>query len=63
MTKDEILIAIAVVILLFSAMIDWNVYSWLILIGIIVILIAWYSRKKDETEYHNIVLEIDLYLK
>ncbi|MFC1802737.1 hypothetical protein ACFL0D_02095 [Thermoproteota archaeon] len=49
MTKDEILTTVAVLILLFSAMIDWNVYSWLILVGITVILFAWYSRKEDET--------------
>ena len=47
MTKDEILTAIAIIILLFSAMIDWNVYSWLILVGIIVNLFAWYFRKKE----------------
>jgi len=51
MTKDEILTAIAVFILLFSAMIDWNVYSWLILVGIIVILFAWYFRKKDKLRF------------
>ena len=46
MTRDEILTAIAVLLLLFSAMIDWNVYSWPILVGIIVIVFAWYFRKK-----------------
>ncbi len=45
LTKDQIMIAISTVILLFTAMIDWNIYSWLILLEIIVILIAWYSRK------------------
>ena len=47
MTKDEILTAIAVIILLFSAMIDWNIYSGLILVGIVVFLFAWYFRKKQ----------------
>jgi len=26
-------------------MINWNIYSWLILIAIIIILIAWYFKK------------------
>jgi len=47
MTKHNVLIAIAVFILLVSAMIEWNVYSWLILVGIIVILFAWYFRKRE----------------
>jgi len=44
LVKDEILTAIAITILLFTAMINWNIYSWLILVSIIVILIAWYSK-------------------
>ncbi|MFX0202678.1 MAG: hypothetical protein ACFFCW_41775 [Candidatus Hodarchaeota archaeon] len=51
MTKDEILTAIAIIILLFSVMIDWNVYSWLILVGIVVIIFAWYFRKKDKVRF------------
>jgi hypothetical protein len=47
MNKDEIMTAIAVIILLFTALIDWNEYSWLILLGIIVIIFAWYFRKTD----------------
>jgi len=45
LTKDQIMIAISTVILLFTAMINWNIYSWLTLLAIIVILIAWYFRK------------------
>jgi len=45
LTKDQILIAISTVILLFTAMINWNIYSWLTLLAIIVILIAWYFKK------------------
>ena len=45
LTKDEILTTVAILILLFTAMINWNIYSWLILLGIIVLLFAWYSRK------------------
>ena len=48
MKKDEILTVIAAVILLITALIDWNVYSWLILVGIVIILSAWYFRKKDD---------------
>jgi len=45
MTRDQILTAIVVILLLFTAMINWNIYSWLILIAIILILFAWYVRK------------------
>ena len=49
MNKDEILTAFAIILLLFTALIDWNVYSWLILVGIIIIVIAWYFRKTDNS--------------
>ncbi|MFH1235010.1 MAG: hypothetical protein V1493_05370 [Candidatus Diapherotrites archaeon] len=43
--KDRALTAIATVLLLFTAMINWNIYSWLILVAVIFILVAWYSKK------------------
>ncbi len=45
-TKDAILIVFAIVILFFTALIDWNLYSWFILIGIILLIIGWYFKKK-----------------
>jgi hypothetical protein len=48
MNKDKILTAFAVIILLFTALIDWNIYSWLILVGIITIISAWYLRQINE---------------
>jgi hypothetical protein len=45
LTRDQALIAVSVIILLFSAMTDWNAYSWLILLAIVIILTAWYSKK------------------
>jgi len=45
MTRDQILTAIVVILLLFTAMINWNIYSWLILVAIILILFAWHFRK------------------
>jgi len=45
LTKDQILISISIIILFFTAMINWNIYSWLILVAIIIILIAWYFKK------------------
>lgn len=45
MDKDEVLTSIAAVVLLFTALIDWDIYSWLILAGVAVILFAWYIRK------------------
>lgn len=44
-TKDNIVTAISITILLFTAMINWNIYSWLILVAIILILFAWYFKK------------------
>ncbi|MCX6798843.1 MAG: hypothetical protein NTW59_01970 [Candidatus Diapherotrites archaeon] len=43
--KDQALTAIATVLLLFTAMINWNIYSWLILVEILMILAAWYFKK------------------
>ena len=45
LTKDEILSLVAIVILLFTAMVNWNIYSWLLLLAIILVLTAWYFRK------------------
>ena len=45
LTRDKALIAVSIIILLFSAMTDWNAYSWLILLAIVIILMAWYSKK------------------
>lgn len=45
MEKEQILTAISVMLLLFTAMINWNVYSWLILVAMILILMAWYYKK------------------
>jgi hypothetical protein len=44
-SKDEILTIIAVVILIFTALINWTVYSWLVLLAVIVLLLAWYVRE------------------
>lgn len=44
-SKDKILTTISIIILLFTAMIDWTIYSWLILVAIILLLIAWYIKK------------------
>ena len=49
LTKDEILTAIVIIILLFTAMINWNVYSWLIFVAIVIILIAWYFKPGRES--------------
>jgi len=45
LSKDKIVTAISIILLLFTAMINWNIYSWLILIAIILILSAWYLKK------------------
>jgi len=45
LTKDKILTAISIILLLFTAMINWNIYSWLILVAIIMILAGWYFKK------------------
>jgi len=43
--KDQILTAISIMMLLFAALINWTIYSWLILVSVIIILFAWYFRK------------------
>jgi hypothetical protein len=50
MTKDETLTAIAIIILLFSALITWNIYSLLIFLAVIIILTAWYLKPKEKTK-------------
>lgn len=47
LNRDKILTSVAIAILLFTAMINWNIYSWLVLLAMIVILAAWYSRKQQ----------------
>ena len=42
--KNDILLAVCVTIFLFTALIDWNVYSWLILLSLIMILFVWYFK-------------------
>ena len=43
--KQSAINAIVISILLFTAMINWNIYSWLILVGIILVLFGWYVKK------------------
>ncbi|HUW24824.1 MAG TPA: hypothetical protein VMW04_04385 [Patescibacteria group bacterium] len=45
MTKDQIVTAVAITILLFTSLINWNIYSWLILVAVILLLFAWYFKK------------------
>jgi len=53
LTREEILTAIAVTILLFTAIVNWNIYSWLIFVVIVIILVAWYSRPRREPRTLN----------
>ena len=43
--RDDVLTALALVILLFSAMVTWTIYSLGILLAIVVISLAWYFGK------------------
>jgi len=45
LTKDQIITAVAITILLFTSLINWNIYSWLILVAVILLLFAWYFKK------------------
>jgi hypothetical protein len=45
LNKDKALNSIAIIMLLFTALIEWNTYSWLMLVAIIFILAAWYFKK------------------
>ncbi|MDD3264194.1 MAG: hypothetical protein PHT94_04855 [Candidatus Nanoarchaeia archaeon] len=44
--KDKILTIISIVILFVTSLINWTIYSWLILVAIILIILAWYFRNK-----------------
>lgn len=44
-SKDQILTAVAVVLLFLTALINWTIYSWLTLVAVIISLFAWYFRK------------------
>ncbi len=44
LSKDDILTAIAILILFITAMITFTIYSWLVLVAIILLLTAWYYR-------------------
>ncbi len=43
-SKDDILTAVAILILFVTAMITFTIFSWLVLVAIILLLIAWYYR-------------------
>lgn len=43
--KDNILTIISIIILFITAMINWTICSWLILVAIILLLVAWYVKK------------------
>jgi hypothetical protein len=45
-SKDDLLTALALSILLYSAMITWTIISWIILVAIILVALAWYFRKQ-----------------
>ncbi|MCJ7423909.1 hypothetical protein MUP01_06525 [Candidatus Bathyarchaeota archaeon] len=47
MTKNEVLTTFVIILLLFTAMINWNIYSWLILVAIILTLTVWYSKSES----------------
>ncbi len=45
MPKDDALTAAAIMVLLLTALVEWNIYSWLVLAAIILLLMAWYLKK------------------
>jgi len=50
--KNDYLIAYSVLILLFVSLINWNLYSWLFLVAIMLLIVEWYSTSnstKDTT--------------
>jgi hypothetical protein len=42
--KDDVLTIASILILLFTAMITWNVTSYLILLAIVILILAWYRK-------------------
>jgi len=47
MTENEVLTTFVIILLLFTAMTNWNICSWLILVAIILALIIWYSKSES----------------
>jgi 4-hydroxybenzoate polyprenyltransferase len=43
--KDEAMTIAAALILLFTAMIEWNSFSFLMLLAVVLILSAWYFKR------------------
>jgi hypothetical protein len=43
-SKDDILTTVAILLLFITAMITFTIYSWLVLVAIMLLLIAWYYR-------------------
>ena len=48
MSRDNILTTFAIIILVFTAFLDWTMYRWLILFGVILLLIGWYFRGSNK---------------
>lgn len=48
--KDKILTTISIIILFVTSLINWTIYSWLILVAIILIILAWYFRDNNSNK-------------
>lgn len=44
--KDDVLTIVSILILLFTAMITWTVTSYLILLAVVILVLAWYFKKR-----------------
>jgi hypothetical protein len=42
--KDEILTIVSILILVFTALITWTVMSYLILLAVVLLILAWYFK-------------------
>ena len=44
-TQNSLVVIIAIIILFATALIEWNIYSWFILLGTIILIFVWYFKK------------------
>ena len=51
MRRDDVLVTVTIVLLLFISLIDWSLYSFTILLLIVVMLLGWYSKTGENRNY------------
>lgn len=45
--RDDVLVTVTIVLLLFISLIDWSLYSFTILLLIVIMLLGWYAHTDE----------------